>query len=747
MTSSLASASALRAFSRRGAAPPSARVRSAGRRIRRASRAPPRAALEEGPVARRADADDDDAPSRPGALSVVDSTDDVFAEFCASQVELVARALGRGARCMLYLRAPGASPGDDHLRLQEVASFPPKAAREDAAAWDDDLDPDAAADPTREPSSIFGAVDPGVIAGDALDAFDAFDAANADSFQPARANPNPNPSAWSDAAASSAAASSASASDASASARGSITLNGFGSVDDDTPSPAEALLVKQRVFALPSTNALVVPLSRDDALVGLLVGEMPEGGGWRKTRRVSARTRRERERNPALTADAPEVEVLGAADAGEEEIFEAQSVGAQFGDRRRAALAAAARAVVAAWAMHRRANYATAAAVRSDRRVAGFTYAAKEPLTVLRTLGGMLSSHLTPNTPSKDMADAMVAQGDALAELSEELESALYPREMVEELTAGMARDPRILRDGDGDEGGDAAGRRTLPGGRRGMLPAPGATRDVYDDDAEKNAALSLVGPGRKGSAVSTATSEAIATGKAPSCDLSPVVASLLASAEVMARPAGVTMTATFPEPPDEALARVDPRDARELLALVVDAALVAAPKGGEVSVVVRANGGAAGGVAVAASVAAGREGGAGVDATTRGGGGESEGLLPGALASAATAGGPGFDPESPDARGGAAAAAAQSVKGEGAAGAGAWRETQSLKIARSLVEGAGGIFHVLPSLPPAVGRVELWIPGAEEGRGGEEGEANGGGAGAAGAAGAAVAEMEAVDV
>ena len=193
MTSSLASASALRAFSRRGAAPPSARVRSAGRRIRRASRAPPRAALEEGPVARRADADDDDAPSRPGALSVVDSTDDVFAEFCASQVELVARALGRGARCMLYLRAPGASPGDDHLRLQEVASFPPKAAREDAAAWDDDLDPDAAADPTREPSSIFGAVDPGVIAGDALDAFDAFDAANADSFQPARANPNPTP--------------------------------------------------------------------------------------------------------------------------------------------------------------------------------------------------------------------------------------------------------------------------------------------------------------------------------------------------------------------------------------------------------------------------------------------------------------------------------------------------------------------------------------------------------------------------
>ena len=56
---------------------------------------------------------------------------------------------------------------------------------------------------------------------------------------------------------------------------------------------AEALLVKQRIFALPSTNALVVPLSRDDALVGLLVGEMPEGGGW-KRHRESARSRAKR---------------------------------------------------------------------------------------------------------------------------------------------------------------------------------------------------------------------------------------------------------------------------------------------------------------------------------------------------------------------------------------------------------------------------------------------------------------------
>ena len=40
----------------------------------------------------------------------------------------------------------------------------------------------------------------------------------------------------------------------------------------------------------------------------------------------------------------------------------------------------------------------------------------------------------------------------------------------------------------------------------------------------------------------------------------------------------------------------------------------------------------------------------------------------------------------------------------------------QSLQIARSLVEGAGGIFHALPSVPPAVGRVEMWWPAAEDG-------------------------------
>ena len=60
--------------------------------------------------------------SETSALSIIDSTDDVFQEFCDAQVELVVRALGRGARCMLYLRSVSAD--GDSLQLAEVASYP-----------------------------------------------------------------------------------------------------------------------------------------------------------------------------------------------------------------------------------------------------------------------------------------------------------------------------------------------------------------------------------------------------------------------------------------------------------------------------------------------------------------------------------------------------------------------------------------------------------------------------------------------
>ena len=542
--------------------------------------------------------------SEKAALSIVDSNDDVFAEYLDSQVELVAHALGRGARAMLYLRAE-----DDagSLRLAEVSCYPKRRPHSSSGEnWNEDHDED---DDDGDYAHSLERLS-GESGGDA-------------------------------------------ARDAAAETSQAITLSGRGgsfdgSVDEfdveggatttSQQTNAEALLVKQRVFALPSTNALVVPLSRDNALVGLLVGEMPEGGGWK--RRVSARTRAKRAKEGSIGFESePEVEVLEEA-AGAKDAADTAEV---FGDRRQAALTAAARAIVAAWAMHRRADYATAAAVRSDRRVAGFTYAAKEPLTALKTLGGMLSSHLKPDTPSWDMAEAMLAQGETLASLSEELESALYPASAVEELASG-ARGLGSGSAGLGQRRGMSAG---LPSGERArrapLLPAPGTTT------------------------TSTTTRGAIGA----SCDVTPIVAGLLASSEVLAKPAGVTMTATFPPPPTKALVAADSRDVHEALALVIDAMLVAAPKGAEVTVVVGANGGAKGGVVVAASVTAH---------------GDDDSCRAGALADAVD----GLDLD---------------AKSAG--------ETRSLKIARSLVEDAGGIFHASPSPPPRTARVELWLPAA----------------------------------
>ena len=582
---------------------------------------------------------------------------------------------------MLYLRASGVD--GENLQLTEVASYPP------SPRWDGDA---TRADATRS----FETAGLGADAPD--DAFGAAASSFAESLGDGqtvrRGDGRSKRSADGETT--------------------SITLRGGGSVDEGDGgygqngqngygvTAAEALLVKQRVFALPSTNALVVPLSRDDQLLGLLVGEMPESGGWKGN---SARTRKERERKKSErggvgssskstagdTDTIPEVEVLSATNEVDETTErEAQDTAEKFGDRRKAALAAAARSVVAAWAMHRRADYATAAAIRSDERVEDFVTEAREPLTVLRTLGGMLSTHLKPESPSRDMAEAIVAQGDVLAQLSSELESALYPRHIVDEL-AGAA-------------GGKRARERALGAAESRALPAPGAA------------------PQKKGGPPSTtATSEALASGESPSCDVTPVVAGLLASAEVMAKPAGVTMTATFPEPPGvdgdahaiiSASARADPRDVRETLALVIDAALVAAPRGGSVDVVVSANGGSKGGVVVAVGVSAG-------DDLTR-----HLASLPAGALSAAAANAPAREKSLGDAFASETARAATSATKKNNADrfsppyVSHMEETQSLQIARSLVEGAGGIFHVLPSLPPAVGRVEMWWPAAEDVRG-----------------------------
>ena len=228
---------------------------------------------------------------------------------------------------------------------------------------------------------------------------------------------------------------------------------------------------------------------------------------------------------------------------------------------------------MAAWAMHRRADYATAAAIRSDERVEGFVTEAREPLTVLRTLGGMLSTHLKPESPSRDMAEAIVAQGDVLAELSSELESALYPRHIVDELAgAARAQAPRTRRSAEAPAGARAA---------RARRRASAAARDGHRGGARERrvAFVRRHAAGRRPARLGGGYGQA--RGRGHDCDI----------------PGGRRRA--------RARAR-RPRDARETLARVIDAALVAAPRGGSVDVVVSANGGLKGGVVVAVGVSAG---------------------------------------------------------------------------------------------------------------------------------------------
>jgi len=161
----------------------------------------------------------------------------------------------------------------------------------------------------------------------------------------------------------------------------------------------------------------------------------------------------------------------------------------------------------------------------------------------------------------------------------------------------------------------------------------------------------------------------------------------------------------------------------------VIDAALLAAPQNGNVDVVVRANGGVKGGVviAVGVSLGAGSADSAFDDARRK------EQLLPaGALASAATRTGnaTGSDSDYFPATGSSETAAAAACVAKSRTKRGPFSNEQdsfterttlreetypSLQIARSLVESAGGVFHVLPSSPPAIGRVEMWLPASDD--------------------------------
>ena len=275
---------------------------------------------------------------------------------------------------------------------------------------------------------------------------------------------------------------------------------GVHAIDWDAP---EETLAAQKTFDLPSANAVVACLTYEDSLVGLIVVE--------RARRSSA---------------------------------SASASASAFTKREKRTLEAFASAFVDAWAIHRNGVIALGATYRANETVGGYLYESRRPLTALRTLGGMLKTYLKPDDPAGDMAEALVRQGDALAELSAKLESALYPSK-------------------------SAAERGALYNNGGGGVMDRGTTRLLENADARADAL--------------------VAASRDEMCDVTKVAVALLASSDVVASSEGVVTRARLPETdgPSRTVVYANPMDVRSALAQVIDVALMSSPRDAVVDVCV----------------------------------------------------------------------------------------------------------------------------------------------------------------
>ena len=278
--------------------------------------------------------------------------------------------------------------------------------------------------------------------------------------------------------------------------RASGDAEGVQAIDWDAP---EETLAAQKTFDLPSVNAVVACLTYEDSLVGLIVVE--------RARRSSA-----------------------SASA--------------FTKREKRTLEAFASAFVDAWAIHRNGVIALGATYRANETVGGYLYESRRPLTALRTLGGLLKTYLKPDDPAGDMAEALVRQGHALAELSAKLESALYPSK-------------------------SAAERGALYNNGGGGVMDRGTTRLLANAEPRADAL--------------------VAASRDEMCDVTKVAVALLASSDVVASSEGVVTRARLPETdgPSRTVVYANPMDVRSALAQVIDVALMSSPRDAVVDVCV----------------------------------------------------------------------------------------------------------------------------------------------------------------
>ena len=504
--------------------------------------------------------DEEEGDKETRSLQRQSSTEDMFALYCEKHVELVANALGNDAKCMLYLTEERSGGG---LRLAQVASFPTLYTGMDSNANSTSTNRGGRSSSSSSSSnrgvnftSINNSFDwSNVVSeqeemnntkdGDVFDnnggTLNNSDNGNSSSKETFELSTSLVPSSFSR----------------------SNGSDAWGASVDETNITAETLLLNKEYFFLPSTNAMVVPLTLEGLLIGLLVGELPlpdistnspaagfgsSGGGKGK-----GKNRSKRRMNLNQNVDREE----------------------QFGERERQCLKNGAEAFVPVWAMQKRAVLLMKKTYAQEQNVGDYLYDSRVPLSALRTMTGMLKTYLKADkeSPAGDMADAIMAQGDILATLSQQLEDALYPNEGLSPFAASLP---------------SASDNRSS------------STTNSSSAESKMNSGSSSIGralnqPPKSASQKIFLPSSSRSTKPVSKCDVTPIVAALLATSELIANSAGVSMIASLPidgggdgTNESSTCVSVDENVTRSVIARMIDSALVMAPSEGRIDVAVR---------------------------------------------------------------------------------------------------------------------------------------------------------------
>ena len=504
--------------------------------------------------------DEEEGDKETRSLQRQSSTEDMFALYCEKHVELVANALGNDAKCMLYLTEERSGGG---LRLAQVASFPTLYTGMDSNANSTSTNRGGRSSSSSSSSnrgvnftSINNSFDwSNVVSeqeemnntkdGDVFDnnggTLNNSDNANSSNKETFELSTSLVPSSFSR----------------------SNGSDAWGASVDETNITAETLLLNKEYFFLPSTNAMVVPLTLEGLLIGLLVGELPlpdistnspvvafgsSGGGKGK-----GKNRSKRRMNLNQNVDREE----------------------QFGERERQCLKNGAEAFVPVWAMQKRAVLLMKKTYAQEQNVGDYLYDSRVPLSALRTMTGMLKTYLKADeeSPAGDMADAIMAQGDILATLSQQLEDALYPNEGLSPFAASLP---------------SASDNRSS------------STTNSSSAESKMNSGSSSIGralnqPPKSASQKIFLPSSSRSTKPVSKCDVTPIVAALLATSELIANSAGVSMIASLPidgggdgANESSTCVSVDENVTRSVIARMIDSALVMAPSEGRIDVAVR---------------------------------------------------------------------------------------------------------------------------------------------------------------